>query len=150
MSCGQWIELGPQPELYPVEDGVPELPVKLNRLLRPLRHSNLDLLGFGEWDGDPNVRFNREDTQRWLMRFDEDSDWPSAEQRGPAPDQPRTPPSPTHVLGGETCPRAGWWFTFARRNSRRRFEMGEEMPTIPSETTRGVTVWQWDADQQDG
>ncbi|MFK4064197.1 hypothetical protein, partial [Brucella anthropi] len=38
LSCGQWIELGPQPELYPVENGVPELPVLLNRLLRRIRH----------------------------------------------------------------------------------------------------------------
>jgi len=81
LSCGQWIELGPQPELYPVEEGVPELPVLLNRLLRPLRHTRLDLLGFGEWDGDPNERFNMPDSQRWLARFDEDSDWPSAAQR---------------------------------------------------------------------
>ncbi len=81
LNCGQWIELGPQPELYPAEEGVPELPVLLNRLLRPLRHTRLDLLGFGEWDGDPNERFNMHDSQRWLARFDEDSDWPSAAQR---------------------------------------------------------------------
>ncbi|CAD5106668.1 type VI immunity family protein [Zestomonas carbonaria] len=76
LDCGQWIELGPRPELYPVEEGVPELPALLNRLLRPLRHSTLDLLGSGEWDGDPNVRFNLADSQRWLARFDDDSDWP--------------------------------------------------------------------------
>jgi len=85
LHCGHWIELGPQPELYPVENGVPELSVLANRLLRRIRHPLLDLVGSGEWDGDPNERFNRSDTQRWLGRFDDDSDWPTPEIRGRTP-----------------------------------------------------------------
>lgn len=76
---GQWIELGDTPQLYPVSEGIPELPVRLNELLRPIRNNDLDLVGSGEWDGDPNVRFTQCDSRRWLGRFDEESDWPSAE-----------------------------------------------------------------------
>ncbi|HBO0861727.1 DUF3396 domain-containing protein [Pseudomonas aeruginosa] len=144
LNGGQWIELGPQPELYPVEDGVPELPVLLNRLLRPLRHTRLDLLGFGEWDGDPNERFNLPDSQRWLARFDEGSDWPSAAQRHLGSAAPRSEPAPTHVAAGEVCPRAGFWFTRTKHGSRRHFEQGERFPAIPSETTFGQTLWEWD------
>ena len=78
---GLWIELGDQPSLYPVEEGVPALPQLLNRLIKPIRNDYTDLLGFAQWDGDPNERFSNEDALRWLQRFDADSDWPSAEQR---------------------------------------------------------------------
>jgi hypothetical protein len=98
LSCGQWIELGPQPELYPVEDGIPELPALLNRLLRRIRHPQLDLVGSGAWDGDPNERVDRRDTQRWLARFDDDSDWPTPEIRGRTPGGTPTEPTPTHVV----------------------------------------------------
>jgi hypothetical protein len=81
VSSGLWIELGAEPCLYPVEDGVPELPTLLNKLIRPIRDDNTDLLGFPQWDGDPNERFNNKDAMRWLQRFDVDSDWPSIDQR---------------------------------------------------------------------
>lgn len=80
-KTGLWLELGDEPRLYPVADGVPPMHVALNALLRPLRNDALDLVGTGEWDGDPNVRFNRRDAKRWLGRFDEESDWPSAAAR---------------------------------------------------------------------
>ncbi|MDF5981598.1 hypothetical protein P4056_08850 [Pseudomonas aeruginosa] len=123
------------------------MPVLLNRLLRPLRHPRLDLLGFGEWDGDPNERFNLPDSQRWLARFDEDSDWPSAAQRQPGSAAPHSEPPRTHVAAGEACPRAGYWFTRAKHGSRRHFEQGELFPAIPSETTVGLTLWEWAPDQ---
>jgi len=148
LGCGQWIELGPQPELYPVEDGVPELPVRLNRLLRRIRHPQLDLIGFGEWDGDPNERFNRRDTQRWLARFDDDSDWPSPEARGRTPGTPPVEPTPTHIVVGERIPSEGWWYTLAKNNSRRYFQAGELAPPISDDTTRGRVIWQRDIDQR--
>ncbi len=76
-DCGQWIELGDKPSLLPVEEGLPYLQMKLNQLLRPIRAKELDLIGFGPWDGDPKMRFSVADSQRWMARFDEDSDWPS-------------------------------------------------------------------------
>ncbi|MDO8067137.1 type VI immunity family protein [Janthinobacterium sp. SUN206] len=81
LGAGLWIELGEEPALYPVEDGVPELPALLNKLLKPIRNDHMALLGFGQWDGDPNERFNDADSLRWMRRFDADSDWPSAELR---------------------------------------------------------------------
>jgi hypothetical protein len=81
LHSGQWIELGEQPELYPVEHGVPELPILLNRLLKPIRYDDLGLLGFGQWDGDPNERFTDADSRRWMARFDADSDWPTPASR---------------------------------------------------------------------
>ncbi|WP_420994271.1 type VI immunity family protein [Cupriavidus sp. 30B13] len=148
LGCGQWIELGPQPELYPVEQGVPVMPARLNRMLRPLRHPNLDLGGFGEWDGDPNERFNLADTRRWLARFDDDGDWPTPQARGRTPGAPPNEPAPSHIAAGETVPRAGWWFTPAKRGSRRYFEAGEIAPKMPTEPARGIVVWQWDTDQR--
>ena len=81
LSVGLWIELGEEPSLYPVEDGVPALPVLLNKLLKPIRHDHMGLLSGAQWDGDPNERFNDADSLRWMRRFDADSDWPSVELR---------------------------------------------------------------------
>jgi Protein of unknown function (DUF3396) len=143
-DCGQWIEMGVQPKLYPVAEGVPPLPARVNRLLRPIRLQNLGLVGFGQWDGDPNERFSHVDSQRWLARFDDDSDWPSAEARLPAP---HVDPSvrPVATPGGQPCPRAGWWFTPAQAGSRRQFVQGQEMPSVGG--SYGVTIWQWDTGQ---
>ena len=81
LSVGLWIELGEEPSLYPVEDGVPALPVLLNKLLKPIRHDHMGLLSGAQWDGDPNERFNDADSLRWMRRFDADSDWPSVKLR---------------------------------------------------------------------
>jgi len=105
------------------------------------------LLGFGEWDGDPNERFTLADSQRWLARFDDDGDWPAPEARGRAPDAPRASPPAMHAIGGEPCPRSGWWVSAARHDARRRFEEGETLPSFQAEETRGHTLWQWDTDQ---
>ncbi|AYD64963.1 DUF3396 domain-containing protein [Achromobacter sp. B7] len=148
LSCGQWIELGPQPELYPVEDGVPELPVLANRLLRRIRHPLLDLVGSGEWDGDPNERFDRRDTQRWLARFDDDSDWPTPEIRGRTPGPAPAEPTPTHVVVGEDIPSDGWWYTLAKTGSRQYFKAGEPAPAIHQGPSRGRVIWQRDIDQR--
>jgi Protein of unknown function (DUF3396) len=140
-DSGQWIELGSYPSLCPVTEGVPPLQARLNRLLRPIRLANLGLVGLGQWDGDPNERFSHLDSQRWLARFDEDSDWPSAEVRRVVRDAYRGGP-PASVTGGLPCPRAGWWFTPAREGSRRHFAQGETMPELGSDY--GASIWQWD------
>ncbi|WP_454725134.1 MULTISPECIES: hypothetical protein [Cupriavidus] len=59
-----------------------------------------------------------------------------------------TPPAALHVYAGAPCPRAGFWSTSAERGSRRYFAQGEMFPAIPSDTTVGLTLWQWDDDQQ--
>jgi hypothetical protein len=79
-ASGLWIELGDL-DLYPVENGVPELLRKANALIRPIRCDELNLNSLDPWDDDPNPRFDYESSQRWMARFDDASEWPSAEVR---------------------------------------------------------------------
>jgi Domain of unknown function (DUF1911)/Domain of unknown function (DUF1910) len=53
--------------------------------------------------------------------------------------------SPVRVIGGQTCPRDGLWFTPARVNSRQHFKQGEIMPVVGGDY--GATIWQWDEQQ---
>jgi hypothetical protein len=50
------------------------------------------------------------------------------------------------IKAGESCPRAGWWFTPAKVGSRRYFKADEVMPIIEG-SSYGSTFWQWDVDQ---
>jgi len=139
---GLWIELGDL-NLHPVEDGVPDVLVKANRLIKPIRCDELNLNTLDPWDGDPNPRFGYESSRRWMRRFDDDSDWPTPEQRRkPSPDEGRDPSyRQALVPGGEPCPQAGWWFTPAQSDSRYYFERGEIMPVIKG-SSFGDTFWQ--------
>lgn len=47
--------------------------------------------------------------------------------------------------GGKSCPRAGYWSTPAKADSRRLFKQGDLMPELGADY--GATIWQWDADQ---
>jgi hypothetical protein len=42
---------------------------------------------------------------------------------------------------GERCPREGDWLTPAAPDSRRRFQLGEIMPSVGGDY--GKTIWQW-------
>lgn len=46
------------------------------------------------------------------------------------------------VFGGDRCPRAGYYFTPAKIDSRRYFEQGEVMPDFPNGW--GTVIWQSD------
>lgn len=46
------------------------------------------------------------------------------------------------VLGGQPCPREGFWFSPAKNESTRRFKTGEVMPTFDA-SQYGTTIWQW-------
>ncbi len=48
---------------------------------------------------------------------------------------------------GQPCPRAGYWLTPAKANSRRYFSAGEIMPDVSSDY--GAAIWQWDVAQSD-
>ncbi len=136
-----WIRLG-ELDLHPVKNGVPDLLIKANRLIRPVRCDDLMLLTLDPWDDDPNPRFDYESSLRWMRRFDEDSDWPNAEIRAKfAPGHVKRP----NVLAGNPCPEVGWWFTPAQANSRRYFKQGEVMPSVGGDY--GLTFWQWSPDQ---
>jgi hypothetical protein len=136
-----WIRLG-ELDLHPVENGVPDLLVKANRLIRPIRCDYLNLLTLDPWMDDPNPRFDYESAQRWMRRFDEDSDWPTADKRKaglPAPAARLRCPA------GQPCPREGYWHTPAKTGSRRHFRADEIMPSLGGDY--GETIWQWAQDQ---
>lgn len=141
---GLWIRLG-ELDLHPVDKGVPELLVKANRLIKPIRADYLKLLTLDAWDDDPNPRFDYESSLNWMRRFDDDSDWPSPEKRGhgrsPKPTRPNVP-------AGQPCPESGWWSTPAKAGSRRYFKQGDTMPRIEG-SSYGDTYWLWDVDQRD-
>ena len=152
LHSGQWIELGEQPELYPVEQGVPELPMLLNKLLKPIRYDDLGLLGFGQWDGDPNERFTDADSRRWMARFDTDSDWPTPAARFKRP--PEISPAqvsskvmPLSIVSGMACTQSGLWFVPDQAYSRRAFKQGDILPALASESGDEAVFWQRDLDQ---
>lgn len=49
------------------------------------------------------------------------------------------------VEGGKYCPRTGFYFTPAKNNSRKKFNLGELMPSLGGDY--GQTIWQWDEQQ---
>ena len=140
---GLWIRLG-ELDLHPVDKGVPDLLVKANRVIRPIRCDYLELSSLDPWDDDPNPRFDYESSLRWMRRFDSDSDWPDAEKRGHGRSGK---PSRPNVPAGQPCPEAGWWHTPAAAGSRRYFNQGDTMPKIES-SSYGDTYWLWDANQE--
>ncbi|QXI30123.1 type VI immunity family protein [Pseudomonas vanderleydeniana] len=151
LRSGQWIELGEQPELYPAKSGVPKLPRILNQLLKPIRNDDLGLLGFGQWDGDPNERFTDADSRRWLARFDADSDWPTPTTRWlpfhPLPSDPVPAKRLPSAASGTPCLQDGWWFVAHRPYSRQAFKQGETLPALPAESGDEQVIWQLDTDQ---
>lgn len=48
---------------------------------------------------------------------------------------------------GLSCPKAGYWSTPAKADSRRLFKQGEVMPGFDSDY--GATIWQWDVSQSE-
>lgn len=70
-----WIRLG-ELSLYPVEEGVPDLLVLANELIKPIRCDNLKLTTLDAWSDDPNPRFDVVSAKQWIARFDKDSTWP--------------------------------------------------------------------------
>jgi hypothetical protein len=50
------------------------------------------------------------------------------------------------VIAGNPCPQAGFWCTPAKLDSRKRFAVGDNMPSVGGDY--GITIWQWDEDQR--
>ena len=149
-SKALWIRLG-ELDLYPVEEGVPELLVQANRLIRPVRCDDLELLTLHPWEGDPNPRFNFADSLRWMRRFDDDSDWPNPDVRRSLPANGRRPDdsTPMRALPGEPAPKTGSWLSVALQGEAGRVfrQAGEPLPG-PAATEKGQVIWTFDGDQQ--
>jgi hypothetical protein len=141
------IRAGEFPRLGAPEEGLPEPYVFVNSVLRVLRNPKPDSLHSYM----PDVpHADKKASRQWRARFD----LPGAP---PIPTPPEVVPQPGErsvtsakreapVPGGEPCPEAGWWFTFAQSGSRRYFEKGEVMPIIDGNSF-GATYWQRISDQ---
>lgn len=135
-----WIRLG-ELSLYPVEEGVPELLVMANDLIKPIRCDNLKLTTLDAWDDDPNPRFDVISSKQWIARFDEDSTWPELKR---VEVEPENEERIDIVAAGEPCPHAGYWYTFAKENSRQYFKQGDIFPDFESDW--GEVYWQFDGE----
>ena len=134
-----WIRLG-ELSLYPVEEGVPDLLVMANELIKPIRCNDLKLTTLDTWDDDPNPRFDIENSPQWIARFDQDSEWPEG-KRVIINNNPPKAPVRLSFQAGEICPRSGYWFTVAKINSRQYFNEGEVFPNFKNNW--GVVYWQF-------
>lgn len=145
---GLWIRLG-ELDLHPVDRGLPELLVKANRLIRPIRCDHLQLLTLDPWDDDPNPRFDHDSSLRWMRRFDDDSDWPDAQRRPPAGGSGglSAPDERLKALPGEAVSREGVWWTpaIAGDAGRVSLSVGERLPTL-ERTGYGAVVWYWEGE----
>ncbi|MDK1226751.1 type VI immunity family protein [Cronobacter turicensis] len=65
IRAGEWPELG-----WVKDNPYPELYVKVNKVLKPIRAPELDSMGYGSIAGE--IRFDDSSTARWLARFDVD------------------------------------------------------------------------------
>ena len=60
------------------------------------------------------------------------------------PSQPEiTSQAKGRCLAGQTCPKSGYWLTFADADSRAYFKQGDVMPDYPSNDW-GKVIWQFD------
>lgn len=65
----------------------------------------------------------------------------------PGEDEVSSADSSEHLRcpAGQPCPKAGYWSTPGKSDSRRHFNQGDVMPDLGS--AYGATIWQWDASQ---
>ncbi|MCL6233529.1 type VI immunity family protein [Acinetobacter amyesii] len=136
-----WIRLG-ELSLYPVEEGVPDLLVIANELIKPIRCDNLKLTTLDAWSDDPNPRFDAVSSKQWIARFDEDSTWPELKR---VKVEVQEPERIDIVIAGSPCPHAGYWYTFAKENSRQYFKQGDIFPDFESDW--GDVYWQFDGEE---
>ena len=139
-----WIRLG-ELSLYPVEDGVPELLVMANELIKPIRCNELKLTTTDAWDDDPNPRFDIEDSPQWIARFDQDSDWPQGKRVSSLTNSTADTIS-LSIKAGERCPKSGYWLSVAEENSRQYFKQGEVLPML-AQADWGEVYWQFDGEE---
>jgi len=134
-----WIRLG-ELSLYPVEEGIPDLLMMANELIKPIRCNDLKLTTLDAWDDDPNPRFDVENSPQWIARFDEDSHWPDGKRINKVSNLPLE--EKLKVKGGELCPQTGYWQTPAQPDELQYFKQGEILPIL-SELDWGEVFWYW-------
>lgn len=70
----------------------------------------------------------------------------SKPRRTPAQAAGLVPQELLRVQGGQPCPQTGYWFTPAKSDSRRHFNISDLMPVF-EDSAYGTTIWQWSQDQ---
>lgn len=117
IQAGEWPELGwvndtPYPELY----------VKVNKVLKPIRAPEIDSLGYGSIAGE--IRFDKNSTAKWLSRFD--VELPSLATVPAAKD-------PVRITRwtDETAPYAGQWAAIVNGTTEYiQTREGQKMPAF--------------------
>ncbi|BDT68138.1 hypothetical protein os1_23200 [Comamonadaceae bacterium OS-1] len=133
LAGGLWIEAGQEPQLYPVEEGIPGAMAQVAQALKPVRLERMKLTGMLEVTPRTDI-FTVETAKTWLARFD---GWtPTAHGGSPA----STPPA-LSALPGTPCPLEGWWF--APNDGMRELFMraGEPMPGQGGRGAVGSVIW---------
>ena len=101
-----------------------------NELIKPIRCDNLKLTTLDAWSDDPTPRFDAVSAKQWIARFDKDSSWPELKRvEVDAQEEVRI----DIVIAGSPCPHAGYWYTFAKENSRQYFKQGDIFPDFESD-----------------
>jgi hypothetical protein len=127
-SNGLIVRAGDYPCLGKQLDGPPSAYVSVNNVIKRIRIPNPDQLHPYLPYGDG---FDEASTAFWYARFDQEET------------QPKTP---ARLEAGQPCSVAGYWFTPAKANSRRYFNLGETMPSF-SGSNWGDTLWYWSAEK---
>ncbi len=132
-----WIQLG-ELALYPVGEGKPDVLVKANRLIQPIRCDQLKLSSLDTWEDDPNPRFDYHSGINWMQRFDDDMDW----LRHRSPSSP-LPPGVFEAKPGQTVPKAGYWYAPALgdKTEPRYFEAGQQLPFDKANEDGDEVTW---------
>ncbi|MEE3664444.1 type VI immunity family protein [Brenneria sp. g21c3] len=137
IRAGDWPELG-----WVRDDPYPELYVKVNNALKPIRAPKIYSMGYGSISGE--IRFDKNSTAAWLARFDH----PAAPSAKPAPElaeQPEPDPEARRQfltqVSGESCRCSGIWSTYqAGRIVRQHFSQGDILPPWQDSETRSRVI----------
>ncbi|MEE3664442.1 type VI immunity family protein [Brenneria sp. g21c3] len=137
IRAGDWPALG-----WVRDDPYPELYVKVNNTLKPIRAPEIGGIHHGSISGE--IRFDENSTSAWLARFDR----PAAPPAKPAPEPAeQTEPDPEArrqfltQVSGESCRCSGIWSTYqAGRIVRQHFSQGDILPPWQDSETRSRVI----------
>ena len=115
VRAGEWPELG-----WVEREPYPDLYVKVNQVIRPIRAPKLDSMGYGSNAGE--IRFDELSTAQWLARFDNAPQVKDSQRPGAVEYRPVT------AKTGESCPHTGDWGTTRFPPEYAVVEQGAPMP----------------------
>ena len=134
---GLFVFAGKDPDIAPVEQGLPTQLGLVNALLRSLRNGSFGSMGFGSIDGE--LRFNRCTSDLWIRRLDAPDIWPPASFIG-LPREPISvrPDKKQKVKTGDACSVHGRYRITATGKAE---EEQSEMPEVVMLTGDIAPYW---------